>query len=305
MRTILIALVFLIITGCSLIQSASSGRGSGYVEDIHIATVNNNVCKTLRGDVVIYAIFVDSKYTNPWTTHDLKSTLDSIQKAAKWIETQALSANVNLEIELDHYRDEDLIIPINETLLRRSLSATLAMRSGVQNVDRWADRVGNKALQIFGADTATITRTKIKPYDRERLMARVRDIYETDNVALMYFINNYYTDEVSVAMHTAQDKNPEYAVVSGKVPAVIAHEFLHLFGALDLYVSPFENQKQSRKRKDWAMREFPNEIMAFPYRGLDSLSISPLSGYLIGWSRHLDTKYQKMLVSEKVSLAKY
>jgi hypothetical protein len=42
--------------------------------------------KKLKGNVVIYAIFVDSKYTNPWSKYDIETTLDSIRTATKWLE---------------------------------------------------------------------------------------------------------------------------------------------------------------------------------------------------------------------------
>lgn len=273
--------------------------------EYHIATVNNNVCKRLRGDIVLYAIFVDSKYTNPWTTHDILSTLDSTRKAINWVLNQADNSNVPLNITLDYYQNEKNVVPIEMNLTRKTLSGTLLGYSGSKNVDRWADQIGFRALAIYGPDTATITGTKIRPKDRERLIARIRDKHMADNVALVYFINNYYTDEISVAMHTADQLNPEYAVVSFKNPGTIVHEFLHLFGALDLYISPYDNLKATIRRKSFAMKEFPNEIMAFPYRHMDSLMISPLSKYLIGWDSRLDDRYLKMLTNGKVKVASY
>jgi hypothetical protein len=53
------------------------------------------------------------------------------------------------------------------------------------------------------------------------------------------------------------------------------------------------------------MKEFPNEIMAFTHKGLDSLTIGPLTSYCIGWSRQLDDRYQRMITSKKIKLAKY
>ena len=50
-----------------------------------ISTVNNNACKKIIGKVVLYAIFVDTKETHPWTAYDIKTTLDSIQKSTVWI----------------------------------------------------------------------------------------------------------------------------------------------------------------------------------------------------------------------------
>ncbi|MEQ8908940.1 MAG: hypothetical protein RIC95_07095 [Vicingaceae bacterium] len=278
-----------------------------YRNEAHISTVNNNVCKKLTEKVVLYAIFVDSRYTNPWSTFDISSTTDSINKAICWIEKQAKERGINLDIELDFHQDSKKIIPIETNLPRKTLSASLFTSTGVniRNIDRWADKVGKKALQIYGTDTSTITKTKIKPKDRERLIARIRDIHKTDNVALMYFINNYYTDEISVALHIGSDQNPEYSVVSFKKPSVIAHEFLHLFGALDLYISPFDKKRKARKKKDFVMKNFPNEIMAFPYRSLDSLSISPLTEYLLSWDNELSKEHQQMLFGKKIKAAKY
>jgi len=294
-----IALLPFLFTSCSHVHKP------GKKQEFHIATVNNNVCKRLKGKVVIYAIFVDSPYTNTWTTHDIHTTLDSIQVAIDWIHEQAAKTSIPLNIELDYHQDDKRVVPINAKLTRKTLSGTLLSINGVKYVDRWADKVGKQALYIFGPDTSTITRNKVKPKDRERLIARLRDVHGTDNVALMYFINNYYTDEISVALHTASDANPEYCIVSFKKPAIIAHEFLHLFGAWDLYLSPFDNHKKTARQKTLAMKEFPNEIMAFAYRGLDSLEISPITRYLIGWDRQLDDHYKQLIVGKKIRVAKY
>ena len=278
-----------------------------YGNEVHIPSVNNNVCKRLSGKVILYAIFVDSRYTNPWSTYDILSTSDSINKAISWIEKQAKEKNILVDIELDFHQDLKRIIPIENNLPRKTLTASLLTPTGVntRNIDRWADKVGKKALQIYGPDTSTITRTKISPKDRERLLARIRDIHKTDNVALMYFINNYYTEEISVALHISSNNNPEYSVVSFKNPSVIAHKFLHLFGALDLYISPFDKNRKAKKKKDFVMKNFPNEIMAFPYRSLDSLNISPLTEYLISWDNKLSKEHQQMLFGKKIKVAKY
>jgi len=273
--------------------------------DFHIATVENNVCKKLEKEVIIYCVFVDTKYTNAWTTYDINSTLDSVKKAMNWIEDQADLSGVDLNIKVDYHKTKKTVVPIRENFPRKTLSGTLFAVNGVKYLDRWADKIGKKVLSVYPKDTSTITATKVKPKDRERLIARLRDILKTDNVALVYFVNNYYTDEVSVAVHTAQDASPEYAVVSFKEPSVIAHEFLHLFGAWDLYITPYDNARKARKKKSFAMKEFPNEIMAFADRKIESLDISPLTRYLIGWDEDLDPNYVKMIFNKKIRLAKY
>jgi hypothetical protein len=274
--------------------------------DRAIATVNNNVCKRLRGKVVLYAVFVDTRYTQPWTEYDISSTLDSIKRATKWIEAEAEKNGVSVEIDVETNQNGK-IIPISYDFPRRTLSGTLfspTISFGIPKLDRWADAIAKKAGQNLPQDTSKVIRTKNRMNDRERLIARLRDINKTDNVALIYFVNNYYKDELSVTIHTASVTDIEYSIVSFKDPSVITHEFLHLFGALDLYINPLE-RKHSQKMQKLAMNEFPDEIMAFTYRDLSQLEISPFTKYLIGWSNQLDDKYSKMLLGRKIKPLRY
>ncbi|NJK95151.1 MAG: hypothetical protein HC905_09780 [Bacteroidales bacterium] len=96
-----------------------------------------------------------------------------------------------------------------------------------------------EAGKSFPADSSRIVKTPNNLKDRERLIARLRDIHKTDHIALMYFINNYFSEEISVSLDNKSNSNIEFSIVSFKKPAVIVHEFLHLFGAWDLYITPF------------------------------------------------------------------
>ena len=184
----------ILIIGLFILMSLSSCFVTQTRKDItfHIATVNNNVCKRLRGDVIFYAIFVDSEPTKPWTTFDINSTLDSIKLAMSWIKQQALKRNIPLNIKIRYHHRKN-IIPIVAKLRKKTLSGTLFAVNGVRNVNKWADKIAKYATQSLGQDTSTITTTKIKPKNREKLISRIRDIYKTDNVALVYFINNYFS----------------------------------------------------------------------------------------------------------------
>jgi hypothetical protein len=53
---------------------------------VRIGCVRNNVCKVLEKNTVLYAVFVDSEPTHPWTEFDINSTLDSIQISIDWLE---------------------------------------------------------------------------------------------------------------------------------------------------------------------------------------------------------------------------
>jgi len=290
-------LLFLFLAGCTIER-----------QTLFIPTVDNNVCKTLLGNVVLYAIFVDTKYTKPWSEYDVQSTLDSINKTVAWIEQTAANFGHYVDIKVCYHQDNRGSIPIAQDFPSKTLSGTLFSRfrgGNLKAIDRWANSIASVAGKSLPKDTSRLIKTKNSLNDRERLIARLRDIYRTDNVALMFFINNYYTNEVSVALYTGSDYEIEYAVVSYKKPAVIGHEFLHLFGAMDLYITPFDNKKKAQKKKNLAMKEFPTEIMAFPYRSLDSLNLSQLTRYCIGWDKQLDKRYQDMLFGKKLRAAKY
>ena len=226
-----------------------------------ISTVNNNVCKKLYGDVLLYAIFVDTRQAKPWTSYDITTTLDSIRKSIAWIEGKAKANNIPLSINLSFHVNKG-IIPIEQHLYGESLSDML-FSSGIDMIDLWANSIARKAGDSFPEDTSTIASTRNAITNRERLIARLRDKHNTDNIVLMYFINNYFTDEISLAMFTSADVKTEFGIISFKYPSVIAHEFLHVFGALDLYISPFERKKKAVKKRVAIMKAYPNEVMAY------------------------------------------
>jgi hypothetical protein len=299
----------IIVTLCLFSYSILSCRNNFYrtKSPSRVATVDNNVCKKLIGKVTLYAIFVDTKETHPWTTYDINTTLDSVRKATSWITKEAKENNIDIEIDVSFHQNNK-IIPISQNLYNETLFSTLFfpnLRDGIENLDDWSNAIARKAGNAFGPDTATIVKTKNKITDRERLIARLRDITGTDNVVVMYFLNNYHQQEISLALHTGASEITEYSIVSFKSPAVIAHEFLHIFGALDLYMSPFDRKKRTLKNKVKIMKAYPNEIMAYTYRPIESLNISPLTKYFIGWTSTLDEESKKIMFGKKIKLIRY
>ncbi|MEI6854195.1 MAG: hypothetical protein WCL06_15210, partial [Bacteroidota bacterium] len=88
----------------------------------------------------------------------------------------------------------------------------------------------------------------------------------------------------------------EYCIVSYKYPVVIAHEFLHLYGASDLYRQLYQKQRN----KHMALKYFPNDIMLKTEdRTLSDVSIGSLEKYLIGWTDTIEPKYEKLLIEKQ------
>ncbi|HEX2935368.1 MAG TPA: hypothetical protein VHO72_08440 [Bacteroidales bacterium] len=256
------------------------------------AGMHKNVCKDLKHDILLYFIFVDSKTTAPWTEFDIKSTLDSVGVAVRWLLQQAQLNNIPLNIKTDYFIGNEYST-ISRNLPGGTIEKTATMpnlKKGMQNLNDWADQIARKAGAKFNITQKDgIPEIKL-PRNKERLIAFLRDEYKVESVALIYFVNNYFKADISIAMNTLSSEDIEYAIVSYKYPAEIAHNFLHLYGAADMYPTLFRrNEKKARE----LARMYPNEIMLDPYaRKISDLTISEYTKYLIGWTDSADLRME-------------
>ncbi|MBI4645850.1 MAG: hypothetical protein HY738_04420 [Bacteroidia bacterium] len=165
---------------------------------------NYNVCKSLKGDVLVYIIFIDTKTTSPWTDFDIKSTMDSVNIAAKWLEEQAMKNNINLKLSTDYYIGQNFLTIIKdlpEGTVRKSLT-TPNLATGIENINKWADFIAKKAGATFDiVEKEGIPEVK-NPKNKERFIAYLRDQHKLESVGLLFLVNNYYRDDISVAVNT-------------------------------------------------------------------------------------------------------
>ncbi len=273
-------------------------------EEQLLPSKNRNTCKNLRQDVVFFAVFVDSKKTGFWTDYEIAACLDSINKAVDWIAVQAEKSNIPLNIKIEYHKNNSGIIPIKQNFSLGSFSRTLfppgdikefeRILKGISFIDKWADKLAkevSKSLDVTADSSFNLSNAR----KLEDLILRLRMQYQTENIALMFFINEYYTKEISASFHCNTDDIPEYAVVSDKLPAVIIHEFLHLFGAIDYANHAFEiDLKYMLKRRD-LFSSYKRDVMFNPYQNLDKLYLKPLTKYCIGWKTHLSKKEKDLL----------
>jgi hypothetical protein len=261
----------------------------------------NNVCKDLKNDILVYFVFVDSKITSPWTEFDIRTTLDSMETALRWIEEQAKLNGVPLSILSDYY------IGQGYTTIRKNLpSETLIksvntpnQRKGFEALNQWSDYIAKKV----GTDIKTVEKDGIpevqNPKNKERLVAHLRDEKKVESVVLLFMVNNYYRDDISLPVNQLSSKDVEFAIVSYKYPAIIAQNVLNLFGAADLSKTIYRrNEKKVKIAQDY----FPNDIMQDVYaRRLKDLEIGEYTRYLIGWTNTLDPKYHTLLTDALVN----
>jgi hypothetical protein len=260
-----------------------------------------NVCKDLKNNVLVYFVFVDTKETSPWTEFDMKSTIDSMEVAVEWIENQAQQNGIQLNIITDYF------IGTEFTTIRKNLPygtveksiSTPNFKKGIGEVNLWADNIAKKV----GSDVNIVEKDGIpdtpNPKNIERLVAHLRDEKRVESVAMLYMVNNYYRNDISICLNQLGSDNIEYAVVSYKYPAVIVQNILNLFGAADLSKTMY---RRDESKIELCHEFFPKDIMQDVYaKDINSLEIGELTKYLIGWDSNLDPKYHPLLTDKLVN----
>ncbi len=257
-----------------------------------------NVCKDLKGNVLLYFVFIDSKYTTPWTEFDIQSTIDSIRAAIQWLHIQARENDIPLNIVADFY------IGSEYTTIRRNLPGPTVLESFTEpnskqvkeNIKRWSDGVA----KIVGESVTLRPKDGIPevrpPRNKERLVAFLRDENKVESVALFFLVNNYYKSDVSMPVNTFSTEDIEFVIVSYKYPSEIAHNFLHLYGAADMYKSLLRRNERNIRT---LARLYPGEVMQEAYgKNLKDLTISNYTKYLIGWNETLDPSLEPLMIDK-------
>ncbi|MFO7658779.1 MAG: hypothetical protein R6W78_17090 [Bacteroidales bacterium] len=260
--------------------------------------INNNVCKSLKDNVLLYFLFIDSQETTPWTEFDIKSTLDSLTLAVQWIEKQAAMHGISLNIIQDYYIGTDYATikkPLPGGTVYKSLNEP-NLHKGMHELNNWADAIAKRVGATFNISEKDGIPEVRNPRNKERLVAFLRDEKQVESVALLFMVNNYFKNDISVAINTMSHNDVEFAIASYKYPAVIARCILQLFGAAELYKSPFRrNEKKIAMSKDF----FPADIMQETgAAGIEMFEIGEFTRYLIGWSPNLDPKYLPLLTDK-------
>ncbi len=263
--------------------------------------MRNNVCKTLKNNVLVYFIFIDTKDTSPWTEFDIRSTIDSMEVAVKWLEKMARENGIALNIITDYYIGNEY------TTIRKNLPEgnviTSAVepnfKNGLQELNKWADNIAKRAgEEIHIVEKDGIPEIK-NPKNKERLVAHLRDERQVESVALIYMVNNYFRNDISIPVNHLDTEDVEFSIVSYKYPAVIAQNILNLFGASDLSRTLYRrNEKKIKLAKEF----FPHDIMQDVYgKSITECEIGEFTQYLIGWKPTLAPKYHQLLTDKVVN----
>ncbi|MBN2681077.1 MAG: hypothetical protein JXR58_01090 [Bacteroidales bacterium] len=260
---------------------------------------NKNVCKILKDDVLVYVVFVSNKTNRPFLENDILSTMDSINVAVKWLNEQALLNKTSITIRTGFHMDD------NYATVRRELPGGSVAESaskpnfneGIKNINDWADYICKRIGSSIEIEEKPGIPQINNPRDKEGFIAYLRDLYKVESVALLFMVNNYFVDDMSLAINTMSNSEVEFAIISYKYPSVIAHNILHLFGAADLDISYL---RTNEKNVEISNKFFPKDIMQkVEKQNIREYNIGEFTAYLIGWKDKLDAKYKPLLEDKR------
>jgi hypothetical protein len=267
-------------------------------------TKNQNTCKFMKDSVLVYAVFVDVDLYHPWTEFDIYSTMDSLKKATVWLEKQALAYSKPVHFECINYQDGGKLTiyekSVKATLLSHEQSFTNKKRSTNKKWISWADAISKKAGKGLKYTPSTKISKRLRIINVQTLNQALRDKYQRENVSILFFVNGYLENHPSYTYNNHSNQFAEYSIITNKNPAVISHELLHLFGAVDLYPNmayPSFNFKELEEK-------YPNEIMRIQHKEISKLVISPITAYFVGWQDSLDKPNTRLLL-HKSNLTAY
>lgn len=242
---------------------------------------DHNVCKTLRGNVLLYIVWVETRSSEEWKQYDLNSTLDSIAKAVDWIHKKASINNIPLKLNYDNGMNDSIYVVSQK--LGGEVPAIIQEKDGVERIDKWTDKI----IKYHSGKKSKLA-----------LLSDLRNSYRCESVALIFMLNNYYKEDYIYSFNTTSNDNVEYAIVSTKRPNLIAQNILNLFGAPYLYHHPMTLNKGATNK---LQKIFSDDIMANTTGNIDHMKIGNVTKYFIGWSDDLDEEYERM-VKEKTKI---
>lgn len=299
-----IFLTFTTLTLFSCYQYINVQSSNNNARRISMNAKYTNVCKELKEKVVLYFVFVDEKNNKKWSKFDINESKKAIKESSLWLKEQANKNNIELDLNTVYHNLKDSTHPIEKNLPYKSINNHLFYaKDGIKKLHKWSNNIAalanldlRKSHKVMNRDVKS----------RDELIQNLQNIYQTENIALIYLMNNSVRKESSITLFTTEsssnENTTEYSIISEpKKASIITHEILHLFGADDFYnmqysvVSiPKEMRKKFKQKtariisgtnnKTCVLREYPNAVMRnINLEPLDSLQISPITKYLIGW----------------------
>jgi hypothetical protein len=260
----------------------------------HVDTYDVGSARRLVGRCAVFQVFVGVG----WRRYKREECRRALRSACDWLQSKATEHGLSLELVTeppDVYLLEDL--PITEAM---------------QSPDRWRPyrrelHTVRQQIEILGPRLTSAVRARV-----ERLPQR------PDHVCLIVQTSARHGAFATPAHNDLEAECAlELCVCGWETDAIVyAHELLHLFGAPDLYLSPWRilsqraeaNADLQRLEQQFAWSAFEifsayfrRSIMGGTAPDLKYLTIDPITARAIGW-RPADKEYMKAAVQVEQAL---
>lgn len=226
--------------------------------------------KQFIGEVVTLVCFISTP-DNDWTDEEKSKAIAGIDEGNMWLMKQSEEYNVDLKISNYIINPEDDI---------KFDTIESGSGSGKERVD-WIYQIVQK-LGYRNSKQAT-KKFKKKYGDNVHMivMAKMHGRPYAIRYARGLNKKKYFLEGLIIY-------NEYYPGVPIPIPAIYAHELLHIYGAWDLY----KTYAQTGDRQAKATELYPNDIMLRVDHTLMNLNIDKLTAWLIGWNKQEEELFE-------------
>lgn len=276
--TLLALTLALIFSACSkdVSISGSPDETEALLYDSPVTTaMHAGTSKTLTGDCLIYNVFVNDAESK-WSAGATASALAMIGGATEFLERRFNEYGTEKELSIRFTNTSDSAFLSFDKAAPTDASGASWLSYAFSQTEHGSPNAFLKdcAKNVSGYDNICFLflynkpgRSFATPYDSQYgdcedfRYERAQIFFSTDR-SFDYFCN----------------------------PAVIAHELLHLFGAIDLY-EPYLSAEDASN----AAELLPKELMRYEPTDIYEAEISALTAYLVGWTASLPDEYDFLL----------
>ena len=230
---------------------------------------------SLTGTIYLVPFFIDT-HTDRWTSDEVDQYMADLKDSEDWIVEQAAAYDVHVRFpdDLLSSKDEEILIDSTKTNIRNSsllLQATMEQLGFLKYEDYLAyhghDPSKQKICTLF--------------FLKNQSSTHAMDFHGNQSLSALDCSFRFFKGSSGLPLHST----------------LISHEFLHLFGAWDLY---YENGKMPQNLATKAAQLYPNSIMRTG-RCLNP-NIDELTAWRIGWNYTYQEVFQEFAPKPRMRL---
>ena len=231
---------------------------------VYYPSIKNGSAKELEGSIYVITFFVSE---TPWAMNEKMDLFKHVREAESWLEGKAKEYGKTLRF----------VNGLHGLFEPFEIDIVPDYNSGTPQTD-----IAKKYLKAAGCPSDTAYPEWIK----KNSGCDQSLVFIIANKEGRGYANPIYWEsdgpEGTILYHSENNK---------LIASSIIHEFLHLFGAIDLYETDVQTADNSARME----KMYPKEVMHNHYFPLTELVISPLTAWLVGLSDNKESWFETFL----------